>query len=246
MEQMQACNFETFFEECGDLSDDESSFDIDAIFTPQQQLSQLQSTHGVCSGRDTAARFHDAGRAVGCRSRSPELKNFAALQAHCNPHKVPSPIRALSPSRACSAEGLAVQAARYSARSSLMIIGVLVALTTAASVPKLTRVDIDKDYSHMMRRDVHTHLVREASRAPSRAGEAEFVRFCERSDAEARCASEYGEDLNIARLRGGETVCDHCENAQRGPDRSAGVLLRGGQPSRQAFKPKLSRTVDDN
>lgn len=180
------------------------------------------------------------GRSITRRSRSPFLNPCATPLAQ---HKrSPSPKRGLSPLRVitptCS-DTMVGGAVKSSARFGLVVLGGLVTFATAATtMPKLTRISVDTDYSHLMNHKSLSNMVLQASGHSEVA--LQFEALIKSSEAEARLLEDYGFDETTVRLRGGlsPSLC----TSSLGKGAKATFVRSSGQ----ALKPpKLSRTVDD-
>uniref|UniRef100_A0A7S0W436 Uncharacterized protein n=1 Tax=Hemiselmis tepida TaxID=464990 RepID=A0A7S0W436_9CRYP len=164
-------------------------------------------------------------------------------------------------------EGLMADTGRSTARSLAIIAVALVALT-AASVPKLTRIDIDVDYSPMMR-DCKLSLDSLARPQHQQRGSGPSGRWSSpsspsidtvrsASDMLAGGRKEAQGDTRSLRLRGGETspqfsptdsamdlrIRGGCVASRNRPDEDWQELPPDFHTVGMRYRPKLSRTVD--
>jgi hypothetical protein len=178
--------------------------------------------------------------------------------------------RSSSPSRSVVCPASSCGELATTRRSLLRTCGIitvaLAVLAGAASVPKLSRVEIDVDYSHMMGKHVQDQLLQTAvahgrhrrvlSPSASHVHDPSFIGVFDQSGGVLDDIDGNGKNNNPMRLRGGDSASSFSPSSST-CDLKA--VLRGGSVSQEckdtkvdapaglrggSSRPKLSRTVD--
>ncbi len=269
-----APNFETFFEDAEQEEDE--------VFLPEMMRGRpLRSMmNNSFDGVDFAGRGRST--VVQRRSRSPTPLDDRPLQPFdhqsvCQPRRRRTSIsseedscghgrtgRSSSPSRSimCPPSNCGeLETTRNSLFRTCGIITIaLVVLTTAASVPKLSRVEIDVDYSHMLGKQIQDQLLLSAAAHGKnhhhpRAASPSVARAFD--EPAALRDEDDGSSSQPMRLRGGESpsftpsasTCDLKAVLRGGSVSHAcqdlGLKTNAPSGARGAhYRPKLSRTID--
>lgn len=261
-------SFENFFEDC--LIDNNTSnmdFTISNDSHSCDQLLSGRDTYSATAKRSRSPTPHAFGLALKA-GQFPSDKNNQRTSRSVSPARGAgsSPVVRATPSS--GSDSLVSNAFRVSIRNATIICAVLAALTAGAAVPKLSRMEIDVDYSHMMSRKAQQDLVMQAAAKGSlliktKAESSLRTQHCKASFSHgdspcdvqswsqphvqrAEVASEMADSM---RLRGGDIVGLVPGMNPLVPQRQQSVMIeRGGERlvlnNGRIYRPKLSRTID--